>query len=432
MTPRQLWLAGCVGVAVVSTSPIVRAQTPSLPPLPGGLSGAGAEAAAGLGGVPGLGAGGASALTSAVPAAAAAPRTIFSFFGLSAANHAACKNAICQSQLGLMLNSMLTPVSGLSGGIVPSLCPPAPTAAQLAAIQAAAGATSAEAVAGKIKQDEANAKARVAAVEYLATVDCNRWPDASKALIAALRDDPNECVRFAAARAFNTGCCCSKEVIEALKGSVSGEVVKGKPAEQSPRVKAAAFSALQNCLLRVPDVLPAEPAAPPVLPGDAAPPPPPVAPGDTPPTTRGNGDSNTVVSSFSRIVPRSRNAPEPDLEKPMAQVVEEARATLIETARTAPKAKMMPTGKRSLLQAITKAHADGGPTSAPAVAPVPAAKPGVADPNVAPASYSRPLRPADPPVKGETQAPAGKRGLFSVFNRSEPRGPKLDQETPLH
>src|SRR5207302_4166245 len=66
----------------------------------------------------------------------------------------------------------------------------------------------------------------------------------------------------AAAKALNTGCCCDKKVIEALRLSVSGETTDGAPAETSPRVKASAFSALQNCLLKVPEDLPAE--APPV------------------------------------------------------------------------------------------------------------------------------------------------------------------------
>ena len=122
---------------------------------------------------------------------------------------------------------------------------------------------SAAAAAAAIQASEAGAKARVAAIEYLGTVDCARWPEAQKALINGLRQDPNECVRFAAARALNSGCCCDKKVIKALQICVAGESTDGAPAENSIRVKAAAFSALQNCLMRVPEDLPPETVPPP-------------------------------------------------------------------------------------------------------------------------------------------------------------------------
>ena len=150
-----------------------------------------------------------------------------------------------------MFNSLLSgPVGAISGGFICPLCPP-PTAAQIAALANKPNG-GAEAAAAKIQASEADAKARVAAVEYLGTVDCNRFPEAKKALLAALREDPNECVRFAAARSLNSGCCCDQEVIEKLRISVAGEKKDG-PAETSCRVKAAAFSALQNCLMRVPE-----------------------------------------------------------------------------------------------------------------------------------------------------------------------------------
>ena len=106
---------------------------------------------------------------------------------------------LCASQFGQMLNSMVTgPVGSMTGGFIPSICPPA-SAAQAAAL-AAAQPGSAAATAAAIQASEADAKARVAAIEYLGTVDCSRWPEAQKALINGLRQDPNECVRFAAAR----------------------------------------------------------------------------------------------------------------------------------------------------------------------------------------------------------------------------------------
>ena len=76
-------------------------------------------------------------------------------------------------------------------------------------------------------------------------------PKPRNALVTALLEDPNECVRFAAAKALNSGCCCNKDTIEALRICVSGETArKGNAPETSPRVKAAAFAALQNCLMQ--------------------------------------------------------------------------------------------------------------------------------------------------------------------------------------
>ena len=116
-----------------------------------------------------------------------------------------------------MLNSTATgPMAAMTGGFIPALCPVAPSASQIAALNAAS-ARSAAATAAKIKASEADAKARVAAVEYLGTVDCTRWKEATTALVNALRADPNECVRYAAAQALNSGCCCNKQTMEALE-----------------------------------------------------------------------------------------------------------------------------------------------------------------------------------------------------------------------
>ena len=62
--------------------------------------------------------------------------------------------------------------------------------------------------------------------------------------------------------ALNSGCCCNKKVIDAMRLCISGESTDGAPAETSARVKAPAFSALQNCLMRVPEELPPEPQPP--------------------------------------------------------------------------------------------------------------------------------------------------------------------------
>ena len=186
MAARKAWIAGIVAVSFWPVS--LRAQIPGLSSPAGAFSPAtGASALGGIGGASSAG-------------AAAQPSTIWNSLGLSPANLQACRAKICASPFGQMLNSLGSgPVAGMTGGFLPSLCPPAPNASQIAALQQQPGGASA--AAAKIQASEANAKARVAAVEYLGTVDCSRWPEAKKALIYSLREDPNECVRFAAARA---------------------------------------------------------------------------------------------------------------------------------------------------------------------------------------------------------------------------------------
>jgi hypothetical protein len=120
-------------------------------------------------------------------------------------------------------------------------------------------------MAARVKADEADAKARRAAVRYLGTVDCHVWPEVKAALVNALRADKNECVRYEAALALGRGCCCAKETLEALSRTVSGSETDGNPSETSERVKAAAADALENCLSKLtpPPLAPPEPAGPP-------------------------------------------------------------------------------------------------------------------------------------------------------------------------
>ena len=243
----KLGRASILGMmAIVGLVPSGRAQTPpALPPAGGGAFAAPAAAPV--------------AAAPAAAAAAAAPATLWGFLGLSKANCAACKDKICNSQLGVLLNNAAAPASALTGGLIPPFCPPVPSAAELAAIAATPpGERGPAQVADLIKADEAAAKARVAAVEYLGTVDCPYWPEATTQLINSLRADRNECVRFAAARVLGTGCCCNKETIEALRVSATGSDKDDNPAERSPRVRAAAEIALHNCMMRYVEPAPVE------------------------------------------------------------------------------------------------------------------------------------------------------------------------------
>src|ERR1700731_3489387 len=101
------WRILCMGlVVVVAVAPRLSAQFPA-PPAPPAPA------------VPG------------VPAGAPAPKNIFSFFGITKDNLAACKAKFCASQLGLLFNNGMKPFSALTGGILPSCCPKGPSQADL-------------------------------------------------------------------------------------------------------------------------------------------------------------------------------------------------------------------------------------------------------------------------------------------------------------
>jgi hypothetical protein len=188
------------------------------------------------------------------PVAPAQPMTLWSFLGISKAQKEACKQKLCATTAGQFINNAFTPATMFSGGIIPPCCPPnTPTPAELAD-EGAVGTAAA------IKASEAQAKARRAAMRYLGTVDCNRFPAASKALALGLRSDPNECVRFEAALALGNGCCCNNETMEALAIAAACSDRDKFPRETSDRVRAAAVAALQTCLSCYVD--PNPPAAP--------------------------------------------------------------------------------------------------------------------------------------------------------------------------
>ena len=173
-----------------------------------------------------------------------------------------------------MLNGATLPFGAATGGLIPPICPPSPTATQLAQEVAAGGA---QGVAATIKAEEAKAKAKIAALSYLATVDSGVWPEAEKAMIDALRLDRNECVRFAAARCLATGCCCTEKTAAALTKVLDGSTEDGGILERSERVKSASVVALSHCVGRYiprPKKRPESPPPPlrPELPAAALPP----------------------------------------------------------------------------------------------------------------------------------------------------------------
>jgi hypothetical protein len=183
-----------------------------------------------------------------VAAAPAAPTAnLWSFLLPSPEQCARCKDRLCNSAIGEMAKSAAKPITAASGGLLFSKCG-VPTAEDLAKMKAEGKLESEEGAAAKIKKSEAEAQARREAVRYLGTVDCNYWEEAKATLKNALRGDPNECVRYEAALALGRGCCCNKEIIEALKHSMNGSNKDGFPIENSSRVRSAAADAFYNCL----------------------------------------------------------------------------------------------------------------------------------------------------------------------------------------
>jgi len=416
MASRKTRATSLVGVAASSLRKSCPQAWAQIPPITGLGTGAGAGGTA----ASALGAGG-------LGTAAAAPRTLWGFLGITSANFAACKEKICSCQLGQMANSLLTgPIGAVSGGFISHLCPPAPSPAAIDAMEKKPNG-GAEAAAAKIKASEADAKARVAAVEYLGTVDCNRFPEAKKGLISALREDPNECVRLAAAKALSSGCCCDQEVIEALKICVSGEA-KGAPAETSPRVKAAAFSALQGCLMRVTEVveepqqLQQEPEGgnlPEALPNQG---------------TRARPEGAAMRTTDPEAVAASLQGSQGIERKSFNQTVNEARRTLFEAAQTPQQPGTLAPGKRSLYDAFVKARQD---VDAKARQNAPAPPEAPFDAGVVPSSYtpkaergvirSTPMQKsvADPSAPKEIpdlsrpqKTSPAKRGLFGLLIKS--------------
>ncbi len=283
-----------------------------------------------------------TAATSATSAASSAqPASLWSFLGLTQENHKKHMQCLCDSQIGQLANSMTMPLGFATGGLIGPLCPTTPSADELAALaDPNSTASPAEAAAAKIKADVAGAQARIAAIEYLATCDCHYYPEAEEGLIAGLRADRVECVRYAAAVALGRGCCCTKKTIAALTITVTGKNTDGNPSETSDRVKAAAMYALNLCMAKVPEVsLPS--AVPPELPPQQTVPP--LVPPEQPPATK-----TTQATTNSRVVPIAyyqEQVPHQNAQN----LIQSAGRVMAESVGVAQQPCTPPTGKRGLL-----------------------------------------------------------------------------------
>lgn len=132
--------------------------------------------------------------------------------------------------------------------LVPPVPPPEPTREDIAHMVNDGGFSPAEIAAAKIRLDEMQAKARQAAVKYLATVDCHYYPEAESSLVAALRADRSEAVRLEAAQALGNCKGVTVRILDALHLTATAQELDGNPAETSERVRAAARLSL-NLLL---------------------------------------------------------------------------------------------------------------------------------------------------------------------------------------
>ena len=383
------------GLLVFLFCPRADAQIPGMG-AGAGIPGVGSSIP-GLGGTTGLGG-------VAGAAGAVAPRGLCA--GLKACL-AGCKQKICGSPLGSLINNGLAPYSSLSGGLIPQLCPTVPSDADIAALSKMGGPNGASAVAAKVKQDEAEAAARRAAVRYLSTVDCHYWPDAEVAIISALRDDKNECVRYEAALALLNGCCCNARTIEALNIVVAGSEKDGKPSETSERVRSVALAALQGCLLKFT--------------------PEPVAPPEAPEPLEAPRPLSALDPAFRRVAYYYQTLP----TRPTSEVIANARATVARAVeRTAASRATRPTqpGERSVYHALTRAAtvpaaADASSETAPAPASDAATQPEPArvSPTDGAEDVVRTGRTTLPPISTPTPTPT---------STSNPTSPTLGETRP--
>ncbi len=122
------------------------------------------------------------------------------------------------------------------------------TRGEIARMVADGGFSPAEITAAKIMLDETQAKARQAAVKYLASVDCHYYPEAEISLIATLRADRSENVRLEAAQALGNCRGVTVRILDALRLTATGQETDGNPAETSDQVRSAASNSLNRLL----------------------------------------------------------------------------------------------------------------------------------------------------------------------------------------
>jgi hypothetical protein len=142
------------------------------------------------------------------------------------------------SPIGQMAANMRKPLSVATGGLI------APEKAPHPDEQAQPGP---EGTAAQLKAVNLQAPKRRAAVRELRAVDVRYHPEAEAILVAALRADPSECVRYEAALTIATLPACTEKIAKALRTSIDSSSADGNPAELSIRVRNQAANALAKC-----------------------------------------------------------------------------------------------------------------------------------------------------------------------------------------
>jgi len=355
----------------------------------------------------------------AVPAAPAVPgvagvaqnQTIWSKLIPSKEKCEQLRQDFCDHPMGQMFNTMMTPFTAFSGGLISPCCPPDEPNPDdlLKSSEDPAGA------AAKIKADEAGAKERRANMRYLGTVDCHYWPEAEAALIVGLRTDKNECVRWEAALSLGRGCCCTRKTIEALRIVVIASEKDGNPFEKSDRVRAAALRALNHCLCCYREL-------------------PKLEPKERPPTTASKSTPALLPEYFAKLTPAADE-----------RLLSEAREAVARMAQPPGANALIQTGHRTVAHIVNRAAPASPP--APDVAALGGAgpvRPVAQTGGTAPAAAPRPAPPkgdllqmfknsiggGEPPVAAVPQPPApvpaarpltpptGSRDLLHIFRNS--------------
>lgn len=183
-------------------------------------------------------AGDAAASLPPMPTVAAPPKRPSMVQILSNARKDFCTK-VRESPVGQLVGGLRKPLSLATGGVVPAEKAPGKDA------QAQPGP---QGTAAQIKAVQLQAAKRQSGIEALAGLDVRYHPEAEATLIAALRADPSQCVRLAAAETMTTLPVCTPKLAEALKVCVEGTNVDGNPAELSERVRMQAEAAWSHCL----------------------------------------------------------------------------------------------------------------------------------------------------------------------------------------
>lgn len=142
------------------------------------------------------------------------------------------------SPIGQMAANMRKPLSAVTGGLV---------AAEKVPHADEQSQPGPEGTAAQLKAVNLQAPKRRAAVRELRAIDVRYHPEAEGILVAALRADPSECVRYEAALTIETLPACTDKLAKALRTSIDSSSADGNPAELSMRVRNQAAIALSKC-----------------------------------------------------------------------------------------------------------------------------------------------------------------------------------------